>query len=193
MSTPPSHRGNTRRNQATQQLIVFRLRQERFALPIQFAYKVIPMGQTYGVCQNEGVSLTRYQDRDVLIIDIQRRIFTNAVKQHLLSGLSSSTADSQFDIHLSHLLLMQTSQGELIGIPLDKPPSLQRVANSAFTPVPPAYLQQGGIRCISALVVPAKDESPIFLLNPNQLIQVSSTQSLSTQSPSALLSSIDEL
>lgn len=181
MTPSPSRRGAARRNQATQQLIVFRIRHEWFALPIRFAYKVIPMGQTYGMCRNEGISLTRYQDRDVLVIDIQRRIFFSSPEQYLVSGeldsVSSSRSSSLTSFNQQHLLLMQTSHGELMGIPLEAPPSLRRVPDSAFAPVPTEYLKQGNIRCISALVVPSKDESPIFLLNPNQLIQSPATLS----------------
>ncbi|WP_416669973.1 chemotaxis protein CheW [Egbenema bharatensis] len=173
----PSYRSIIRRNHATQQLIVFPLRQERFALPIRYAYKVIPMSQTYGVCQQTGVSLTRYQNCDVLVIDIQRRIFASAPIQPLLPGeLNSVSHLESFQSPLispnpTHLLLMQTPHNELMGIPLDTPPMLRRVPDSAFAPVPAAYLKQGNIRCISALVVPSKDEPPIFLLNPNQIIQ----------------------
>jgi chemotaxis signal transduction protein len=175
----PSYRSITRRNRATQQLIVFPLRQERFALPIRYAYKVIPMSPTYGVCQTSGISLTRFQDRDVLVIDIQRRIFASSPVQPLLPDKLDSVPhlpfqSQSFSPTLKHLLLMQTPQNELMGIPLDTPPTLRRVPDSAFAPVPAAYLKQGSIRCVSALVIPSKDEPPIFLLNPNQLIQGSS-------------------
>jgi purine-binding chemotaxis protein CheW len=178
MSSLSSQYGFTRRKRLTQQLIVFRLRREQFALPIQFAYKVIPMVQTYGICQERGVSLARYQNHDILVIDVQRRIFIDSVESthsfqllssnHSVSNASSSTLSNSAQ---PHLLLTQTSQGELFGIPLEMPPSLQRFPNTAFTPVPDHFLSQGSIRCISALVIPSKNESPIFLLNPNLLIQ----------------------
>jgi hypothetical protein len=191
MSSLSPQYGFACRKPLTQQLIVFRLRHEQFALPIQFAYKVIPMVQTYGFCQERGVSLTRYQDRDILVIDVQRRIFIDSSE----SSRSFQLLDSKYSISNTsnptlpdsaqpHLLLTQTSQGELFGIPLEMPPSLRRVPNTAFNPIPDHFLKQGSIRCISALVVPSKNESPIFLLNPNLLIQNPSAWMTNTpQSP----------
>jgi purine-binding chemotaxis protein CheW len=49
-----SRRSTTRKVEATQQLIVFRLSQERFALPIRAVQKVIPMGNIYGAPGEQG-------------------------------------------------------------------------------------------------------------------------------------------
>ncbi|WAL60464.1 chemotaxis protein CheW [Thermocoleostomius sinensis] len=172
-------RRNLTRRETTQQLIVFRIRRDWFALPIRAAYRVIPLGQVYGI--QGDVSLTRYQDRDVSIIDIQRRIFGDGQKPIDRPSLptSSSTAASHITSQNTasiertgqhHLLLLQSAEGELIGIPLNEFPSLRRVPESAFTPVPQTYLAEGGIRCVSALITSPQNEAPIFLLNLNQLI-----------------------
>jgi chemotaxis signal transduction protein len=194
MSLSPSYRSLIRRRPATHQLIVFPLRHERFALPIRYVYKVIPLGQTYGVCHQTGISLTRYQNCDILVIDIQRRIFPDlpesipllepvitsshpdSKKQSLMDASEESSSLSKENSQIvqasqRHLLLMQTSQKELIGIPLDVPPSLRRVSESAFSPIPSVYLEQSRIRCISALVALSEQETPVFLLNPGQLLQ----------------------
>jgi purine-binding chemotaxis protein CheW len=187
MSLSPYRRDRpsfARRRETTQQLIVFRIRRDWFALPIRAAYRVILLGQVYGV-QGE-VGLTRYQDRNVSVIDIQRRIFgdgRNLGDRPSLpaSAPASSSASSNgsapplisHSIEGSsqrHLLLLQSSEGELIGIPLNEFPALRRVPESAFTPVPQTYLAEGGIRCVSALITSSHTESPIFLLNLNQLI-----------------------
>ena len=56
-----SQRLANRRSEPLQKLIVFQIRQERFAVLIQFAKKVVPLGLVYGAPQG-GISLTRYQD-----------------------------------------------------------------------------------------------------------------------------------
>ncbi|GAB4377144.1 MAG: hypothetical protein Kow00121_25770 [Elainellaceae cyanobacterium] len=161
----------TRRAESTQQLIVFRVLDEWFALPIQVAYKVIPLGQVYGASQKGGVSLTRHQNQEVLVLDLQQRIFGEPPMQPLLTSTQEMESVASTRSPQRHLLLIQTIQGELIGLPLDAPPLLRRVPKSAFTPISSTYLAQGNIRCVSALIVLSEDEAPIFLLNPNQLIQ----------------------
>lgn len=155
------------RSEATQQLIVFRVWQEWFALPIQVAYRVIPIGQVYGACPQGSVSLTRYQDQDVLVLDVQRRIFGEKTP----SLLPGHTPDEMNPLPERHLLLLHSPEGELVGIPLDHAPILRRVPVSAFKPVPPMYLAEGTIRCIGAIVVTPEGEPPLFLLNPAQLLQ----------------------
>lgn len=167
MTLSPHRRTKTRRSEPTQQLIVFRILQEWFALPIRAAYKVIPIGQVYGIYRG-GVGLMRYQERDVLVIDVQQRIFAESVHPPMLEGIASSNDAETTSPH--YLLLIQSIQGELIGIPLDTFPCLRRVPESAFAPVPPLYLAEGRVRCVSALITFA-DEPPTFLLNLSQLVE----------------------
>lgn len=174
MMTPSSIR--LRRGQpaiATQKLIVFRLRQEQFALPIQFAYRVVEMGQVYGAQSESSVGLMVYQGRELLVLDIDRLVY--ASPPPLRPQLPSTTAEQHkrttHFLSPQCLLILKTTQGNLVGLPLPSQPELQRVPESAFVPVPANYLAQGHIRCISALVVVDPTSDPLFLLNLNQLIQ----------------------
>lgn len=168
MTLSSSRHGFPRRREATQQLIVFRILYEWFALPIRIAYKVVPIGQVYGSNGADDIRLTRYQNQDVLILNVRHRIFGEKANQALLP----SADDTQVKpLPERHLLLICTPQGELIGIPLENPPALRHVPESAFAPIPATYLAEGSIRCVSALVTVAENEPPIFLLNPNQLLQ----------------------
>ena len=170
MTLSPHRRAKTRRTESMQQIIVFQILQEWFALPIRAAYKVIPIGQVYGSYQG-GVGLTRYQDRDVIVIDIQRRIFGEQAHPPLLAAMeASATSDYGFPDQ-RHLLLIQSMQGELIGLPLNTFPCLRRVPESAFGPIPPMYLAEGRVRCVSALITTANGDPPAFLLNLTQLIE----------------------
>jgi chemotaxis signal transduction protein len=178
-----------KRRVTTRQLITFCLRQEGFALPIQVVQKVIPLGEVYDVSSVTGTSLTRYQNQEISVIDIEQRIFSDTAlnSDSRLPQLSSSTvlalpeaqlteinlvSSSQFNtFQQRYLLLLQTAQQELVGISLDTQPMLCRVSESAFTPLPSTVVAEGNIRCISALVVLPNSRPPLFLLNLHQLVQ----------------------
>ncbi|MGQ4650716.1 chemotaxis protein CheW [Lyngbya aestuarii] len=175
-----SRRSTTRKAIATQQLIIFRLCGEGFALPIRTVHKVIPVSKMYGASRGVGVSLTLYQDQELLVIDVEHRIFRQTPSQYLLSSASDTgkinqelTAPEQHNEQAlqSYILIVESSQGKLVGLPLEKPPYLQRVPESAFTPLTPEYIAQGNIRCVSALVLQENNQPPLFLLNPDKLVQ----------------------
>ena len=164
-------RSSVRQARATQQLIVFHLDSQGFALPIMAVQKVIPFDQVYGASATAGVGLTLYQDQQLIVIDVRRRIFRAAPSQDLSGGdfLPQSTAQPK-EVPPHYLLIIQDSQGKLAGLPIDAPPSLQRVPESAFSPLTSDYINEGNIRCISALIIMRNDQPPLFLLNPNQLL-----------------------
>ncbi|HBB32133.1 MAG TPA: chemotaxis protein CheW [Cyanobacteria bacterium UBA8803] len=197
-----SRRFANRKAKATQQLIVFRLYSEGFALPIRAVQKVISMGKIYGAPQGGAVGLTLYQDRELLVIDIDHRIFKGIPRQKLSLNPSSLEQEdappeveisevnlsddltvsgainvpitpepSQEDTGEGYLLIVQNRAGKLAGLPIADPPSLQRVPEEAFMPLTSEYMAQGNIRCVSALVVQNKEQPPLFLLNPDQLVQ----------------------
>ena len=148
----------------TQQLITFKLRQEWFALPIKSVQKVFPMGKVYGDPKGTGVSLTIYQDKELLVVDVGHRIFGETPSPN--PPETGENAIQRF------LLIVQSSQGELIGLPIDSLPALRRVPESAFTPLPEAYISEANIRCVSSLMLQTQeDETPCFLLTPELLIQ----------------------
>ena len=187
-----SRRSSNRKVKPTQQLIVFRLRNEGFALPIRASLKVIPLGEVFGAPQTTGVGLTLYQDQELLVIDIGKRIFRSVVTTETLSSsepsetltllggspsktlLSSEPSESRppsETIEGKYLLIIQSSKSKLVGLPLLEPPFLQRVPESAFAPLTSEYLAYGTIQCVSALIIQGNDQPPLFLLNPDQLVQ----------------------
>ena len=203
-----SRRSSNRKVKPTQQLIVFRLRNEGFALPIRASLKVIPLGEVFGAPQTTGVGLTLYQEQELLVIDIGKRIFRGVVTTKALSSseptaslsnseptaslsnseptesLSNSEPTASLSnsepteslppsdtIEGSYLLIIQNSTRKLVGLPLKEPPVLQRVPESAFAPLTSDYLAYGTIQCVSALIIQGNDQPPLFLLNPDQLVQ----------------------
>jgi chemotaxis signal transduction protein len=181
MTSSLSRRSVRRRAEATQKLIVFSIQQEWFTLPIQAAEKVILLDQVYGSPDGQGLRFTHYQDQEILVIDARQRIFGNQppklANQSLdaqASGsnlqLSASTPAPNVAVSPSYLLIVRDAQGELMGLPLESQPTLRHAPISAFKPLPPAYLANGKIRCISALVVSTRAEPPLFLINLDQLL-----------------------
>lgn len=172
--SPLTSRRSARRSAVrSQQLIAFHVRKEAFALPIWAVQKVIPMGNIYGAPQGAGVSLTLYQDQELIVIDVERRLFREAPSLDSSSStLGKSCAYGMNDTNQGgYLLIVQSSHGKQVGLPIEEPPSLQRVPESAFAPLTKDYLSEGNIRCVSALIKLNNDEPPLFLLNPDQLIQ----------------------
>ncbi len=202
MSSPLSRRLANRRAEATQKLVVFSIYQTGFTLPIQAIEKVIPLGQLHGAPDGQGLRFTHYQDRQILVVDAQERIFgiqqpevrlissqasslqASSLQASSLQAISPQATDDSpssqifppdnlnFRVKsLAYLLIIQDSLRDFIGIPLYSQPSLRRVPLSAFKPLPLAYLADGNIRCVSALVV-IQEEPPLFLLNLDQLLKV---------------------
>jgi chemotaxis signal transduction protein len=186
-----------RRVEPTQQLILFRLQQEWFALPILMVQKVVPLGQVYGASVGN-MSLMHYQNLEIPIIDIEHWIFRKPSTPSLFasstldtSAMLSLTAAQSLDLKESapeasaleasvpvpptqpHLLITSNSQGDLCGIPINSQPMLQRVPESAFKRLPAVYKSGGSINCVSALIVLAKSDRPAFLLDLHRLIQIS--------------------
>lgn len=172
--SPLASRRKTRRvAEATQQLIVFRLQDEGFALPIRAVQKVIPRDKIYGAPGSGGVSLTLYQERELIVIDVERRIFRGVPSKDSFKDINHQAEEAPTDTEpvQHYLLIVQNSSGQLVGLPIVEPPTLQRVPESAFAPLSASYLSEGNLRCVSALIKRNNDEPPLFLLNPDQLVQ----------------------
>lgn len=170
LSSLKGRRFGAKQTEATQQVLTFRLDQEWFALPIQSVQKVVSLGHIYGDPQSSGVSLTSYQNRELVVVDVGHRIFGRVQSQDISAPTSVDHATSQ-DLSLArYLLVLQTSSGELVGLPIDSQPVLRRVPMSAFGPLPAAYVTEGNIRCISSLMLQTADEPPLFLIDPEVLL-----------------------
>ena len=187
-----SRRTKQKNTGAIHKLIVFKIRQEWFALPILVAQKVVELGEIYGNFQGGSTGLTRYQNRDLPVIDIEQRIFGLSRNPRLPASSNDQVMPErsrQSNPPPRHLLIIQPPQGELTGFPLTHSPQLRRVPESAFAPLPTMYRNEGIIRCVNALITPSPTESSIFLLDLSQLIPV---QSRPLQDPiNALTSNLD--
>ncbi|MDJ0844514.1 chemotaxis protein CheW [Crocosphaera sp.] len=150
-------RAKTKEN--TQQMITFLLGKEWFALPINKIQKVVPLGQIYGDPQGKGIGLTHYQGQELMVIDVARRIF----------GMETLSVHLDRD-QTRFLLIINVENEQMVGLPIDSPPSMLRVAKSAFIPLPDIYLTQDNIRCISSTFIQVNEQNSFFLLDVHQLI-----------------------
>jgi chemotaxis signal transduction protein len=168
--------------ESRQRIITFQLRQETFALPLDRMHKVTTIDRLYGDANGTGVSLTTYQGRELVAIDVGQRIFGNAPT--VLPPLSSQpkstvTANSTRQIEdaqstdnlVRYLLILQCEDGNLVGMPIDSPPSIQSIAASAFHPLPAIYQQHSKIHCVSSLSIDLPDRPSIFLLDATLILK----------------------
>jgi chemotaxis signal transduction protein len=166
-----SRRLAAQKTEATQRLITFKLRAETFALSLDLVRKVTTLdapgerlGQRlYGDPNQTGVSLTTYQGRELVVIDVGHRIFGKS--EPVLSTLPNSATAVELPAAVRYLLILQPEPERLIGLPIDSPPSIQSIQLSAFKPLPDIYRQQSKIHCVSALSIDLPDRPSIFLLD----------------------------
>ncbi|CCQ53959.1 chemotaxis protein CheW [Crocosphaera watsonii WH 8501] len=149
----------SKKQEKKQQLITFLLGKEQFSIPIDFVDKVTTLDKVYGDPQQKGVSLTNYQGRELIVIDVAQRIF----------GVTD-IGNNQPNNEVRFLLILKNRDNDILGLPIDSHPSIIRVPKSAFIPLPDIYLTQGNIHCISSTIIKVENQSPYFVLDINQLL-----------------------
>jgi chemotaxis signal transduction protein len=155
------------RVEQTQRLITFKLGLETFALPLDRVHKVTTFERSYGDPNATGVSLTTYQGRELVVIDVGQRIFGRAAQILPPSPkptISNSTDRADLQA-VKYLLVLQPTPDRLVGLPIDSPPSIQSLSVSAFQPLPELYRQHSQIHCVSAFSIDTPDRPAIFLLD----------------------------
>ncbi|MEB3214211.1 MAG: chemotaxis protein CheW [Leptolyngbyaceae bacterium] len=152
-----SRRAENRKNQAAQKLVTFQCQHEWFALPIHLVRKFAPMERVYGTSGNGTMGLTHFENQEIPVIDISHRIFGEAYR-------------STFDSTEMYLLIVQSSSGELVGLPIGFQPVLRRVPDNAFAPLPPSYSAKGNLTCVRAIAVLGDDHPSLLLLDLDTLI-----------------------
>ena len=138
-----SRRLAAQKTEATKRLITFKLGEENFALPLDRVNKVTTLDRVYGDPDRTGVSLTTYQGRELVVIDVGYRIFGKSPQVLLPSQPKKNhSLDPQSDRDPVRYLLVLQSESiqttgtatQLVGLPIDSPPSIQSIQLSAFQP-----------------------------------------------------------
>jgi chemotaxis signal transduction protein len=180
-----SRRLAAQQTEATKRLITFKLGEGDFALPLDRVQKVTTLDRVYGDPDRTGVSLTTYQGRELVVIDVGHRIFGKEQQVLLPSQQPRTTALNiqQNGDQIRYLLILQGESvdgvvGSLVGLPIDSPPSIQSIKLSAFQPLPEIYRKHSNIHCVSAMSVAVTgDHAPqglerpsIFLLDATSIV-----------------------
>ncbi len=154
------------RTELTQRLIAFKLGSEMFALPLDRIHKVTTLDRLYGDPNDTGFSLTTYQGRELVVIDVGHRIFGRSAQILPPSPKPSVGGVSLDDPQVvKYLLVIQSTPEQLIGLPINSSPSIQSLPVSAFQPLPEIYSQYSQVHCVSAFAIETPDRSAIFLLD----------------------------
>jgi chemotaxis signal transduction protein len=154
------------RVEQTQRLITFKLDSETFALPLDRVHKVTTFERSYGDPNATGVSMTTYQGRELVVIDVGHRIFGRAAQILPPSPKPTLTSIDREDVPtVKYLLVLQPTPNRLVGLPIDSPPSIQSLPLSAFQPLPDLYRQHSQIHCVSAFSIDTSERPAIFLLD----------------------------
>jgi chemotaxis signal transduction protein len=177
-----SRRLAAQQTEVTQRLIMFELRAQTFAIPLDRVHKVTTLdapgarlgNRLYGDPNHTGVSLTTYQDRELVVIDVGHRIFGTTTTALLPSQHHSSGVPAPAPPMIRYLLILQPEPDRLIGVPIDSPPSIQSIQISAFKPLPEIYQQHSNIHCVSAMSIDLPDRPSIFLLDVASLSEPTS-------------------
>ncbi|MGD1900433.1 MAG: chemotaxis protein CheW [Phormidesmis sp.] len=163
-------RTRTQQSEKTQQLIIFEVCQERFALPIKAVFKVVPMGTTYGDPNDVGSSITVYEGRELVVLDVARHVFGRR-SIRTSSSASVPSVNVLEPTPMNYLIVARSPQNVFIGLPVAESPTVRRVPLSAFSPLPPSYAGKVNIQCVSSLII-EPEKPPLFLLNTEQLTQL---------------------
>lgn len=172
-----ARRLRTHKGKTTQQVIVFEIQREWFALPISAVKKVVSKSDTQGNYHNTGAGLTVYEGKELLVLDINHQVFGNSSNQTYLSNfvaedpaLQPATAIDQKQTR-GYLLIIRSRQEELVGLPIASSPTVRRFAQSDIVPLPANYAVRVNIQCVSGLIVQSDSQPILYLLNPDRLLQ----------------------
>lgn len=151
------------------QFLVFTIANEQFALPIESIYKVIQTPQVYGDPNHRGFGLITYQGEQIVVIDVEQHLFG---RSQLLESPSKNKLEAA-----RFLILMRVEQSDrssqIIALPVEQAPQLQRLPQQTITSLPDSYLRWGdihGVTSVSVQDLEVPDEHPTFILEPSAVL-----------------------
>jgi chemotaxis signal transduction protein len=126
--------------------IAFQVRGTWCAMAIETLQKVIPLESVYPDPLHRAIALTRYRDREIVVIDAGTLLFGEKANPAYLAIV-----------------------GEGIGLALDSPPVLCRVPDSAVTPLSPS--EPISPPRLTTHLIRTNERPLIFLLDSRRLIE----------------------
>jgi chemotaxis signal transduction protein len=149
----------------TLRLICFSLRQAHFCLPLAVAHRVVFRSGAEAALNPGFIQL---QGAPVSVVDIAPWLYDEAPL--LPSQVPYPLTPAALAKPDQTILVIESPRLGRVGILVDVTPALKRARQSAFSPVPIAYLITHRLRGINTLVSLGGSEPPLFLLDVDQLL-----------------------
>jgi chemotaxis signal transduction protein len=168
---PPKRLSHATNDVNLLKVLVFEMADHFFALPIDVIFKVINCPPITNTAQR-GLGIADFEEQTVTVVNLAQR-------------LSPQSRDTQ-TLQKRFLILTQTRQGELCGIPIDKSPALIELPLENIRPLPLSYRQMNPLSIATHIAVLPESEGSlkIFLLGmaertpiQNQAAELSQTKS----------------
>lgn len=141
-------------------VLVFGIGSLNLGLRIESIYKVLNSTQIFGSELN-GVGIAHVGDREVTVLDLQQRLFSSNPTQETLQG--------------AYLIVIQDTEGELYGIPVETVPALIDVPLSTIRVLPESFRHANSLGIASHVAVISETETSLTLF----LLDIDTTTSLS--------------
>ena len=137
-------------------VVLFSVGSLNCAFRLDPVYKVVSSPQLYG-SGDSWVGLTHLGDREVTVLDINKRLFPS--DRHEAS------------LKVRYLIVVQNQRGELYGIPVEKVPVLMSIPFANIRVLPETFRQSNALGVAShvAVVSSANSSMTLFLLDVESL------------------------
>ncbi len=155
--SPGLKQSNKREAVPSLKILVFRMGDVKLALPLDTVSKILNKTPVYGMGLN-GVGVAHVGDREVTVVDLHQQLFR-----------SSTINESSQAIYL---IISQSRQGELYGIPVTAVPVLMEVPSSSIRVLPKSYRRADILRSATHVCHIPQEEAPltIFMVDVDLLV-----------------------
>ncbi len=133
-------------------IVVFRLGQERYALPINRVQQILDDYTSYGELEG-GQSLLQRQGDTITVVDP--------------SQLFVTSRDSS---ERTYLIICRLQTGDLVGIPVPQLPKVFDVSEAQMMPLPDQY-RRAGLPTVVETLIQLDEQRDVFFLDVDQLLQ----------------------
>lgn len=155
--SPGLKQSNSDETGASLRILVFRMGDVKLALPLETVSKILHKTAVYGMGL-DGVGIAHIGDREVTVVDLHQQLF------------QASTINESFQA--AYLVISQSRQGELYGIPVTAVPVLMEVPSSSIRVLPMSYRRADILKSATHVCHIPQAEAPltIFMVDVDLLI-----------------------
>ncbi|TVQ22776.1 MAG: hypothetical protein EA367_03255 [Leptolyngbya sp. DLM2.Bin15] len=151
--------------------IVFQSQGYRFALPLAAVLRIVQrsaIAPSYPTLEQERIQVSRlvllFEGEPIRLIDLSRQLLEPSSSTSDRTSSPSSIPVDPF------VMVAQTHDSELMGIPTPNPPEVIKLPLHQIMPLPPSYRNQIGNLAHHAVIMPHADSPLILLLDLQALL-----------------------